>query len=135
MAVWLSRVSIKWILPPLLVAPLLALAIIMTILAYSTGRETADELANENMRQIHGRIEEHLSRLMDLPPAINELNKQRLVTGQLSLTDVEKDRQVIFETLRTFPAVSSIVLGSHAEYIYVTTLQAVPCVCRLSSGN
>jgi len=113
MAVWLSRVSIKWILPPLLVAPLLALAIIMTILAYSTGRETADELANENMRQIHGRIEEHLSRLMDLPPAINELNKQRLVAGQLSLTDVEKDRQVIFETLRTFPAVSSIVLGSH----------------------
>ncbi len=120
MSEWLSRVSIKWILPPLFVVPLLALAIILTVLAYSTGKTTADELANENMRQIHGRIEEHLSRLMDLPPALGEFCKQQLRSGQLQLSQPDACRLPVFEMLNTFPAVSSIVLGkSDGEAMWV----------------
>ena len=64
------------------------------------------------MRQIHERIESHLNQLMNLPPAINQLNLSRLRDGVLGLDDPARNRKPIFETLRTFPDVSSIVLGS-----------------------
>lgn len=107
-----ARLSIKWIMPPLLILPVLVVASVLTLLAYSTGKRSADDLANQNMRQIHSRIEEHLTRLLDLPPAMNELNKRMLDTGELSLEDVDQNRIPVFETLNIFQAVSSIVIGS-----------------------
>ena len=107
----LARTSIKWLMPPLLVLPVVVVATVLTVLAYTTGLRSADDLANQNMEQIHSRIEEHLTRLLDMPPAINELNKRMLATGQLSLEDVDRDRVPVFETLNIFTAVSSIVIG------------------------
>ena len=68
-----SRISIKWILPPLLVLPVVFVASVLTWLAYSTGRESADDLASQSMHQIHSRIEEHLGHLLDMPPATTNL--------------------------------------------------------------
>lgn len=107
-----SKISIKWIMPPLLVLPVVVVAGVLTILAYRTGKSSADDLADQNMQQIHGRIVEHLTRLMDMPPAMNELNKSMLAKGQLSFSDVDRNRIPVFETLNIFPAVSSIVVGS-----------------------
>jgi phosphoserine phosphatase RsbU/P len=107
-----SRLSIKWILPPLIVLPVIIVAAVLITLDYRTSRRSVNELADENMQQIHRTIEEHLSCLMDLPPAINGLDRRMLETGQLSLTDVDRNRQTVLRTLRTFPAVSSIVIGN-----------------------
>ncbi|OQY03366.1 MAG: hypothetical protein B6I25_08155 [Planctomycetales bacterium 4572_13] len=107
-----SRISIKWILPPLLVLPVVFVASVLTWLAYSTGRESADDLASQSMHQIHSRIEEHLSHLLDMPPAINELSKRMLATGELSLKEMDRNRVPVFEILNIFPAVSSVVIGA-----------------------
>jgi serine phosphatase RsbU (regulator of sigma subunit) len=107
-----SRISIKWIMPPLLVLPVVVVAFVLTLLAYTTGKRSADDLANQNMLQIHGRIEEHLTRLLDMPSAINELNKRMLDTGEMSLSDADRNRVPVFETLNIFQAVSSVVIGS-----------------------
>ncbi|MHC4562934.1 MAG: SpoIIE family protein phosphatase [Planctomycetota bacterium] len=109
-----SKVSVKWLLPPLLVLPVVIVAGVLTWLAYTTGKRSADDLANQNMQQIHSRIEEHLTRLMNMPPAINELHKRMLAKGQLSLTDVDGDRVPVFETLNIFQAVSSVVISKAA---------------------
>jgi serine phosphatase RsbU (regulator of sigma subunit) len=82
------------------------------MLGYETGQRTANDLADQNMRQIHKRIESHLNQLMDLPPAIDRLNGLRLAEGILALNDPARSRKLVYETLRTFPDVSSIVLGS-----------------------
>ncbi len=107
----LSRVSIRWILPLAVVLPVLLVAGALTLLAYRTMQATAHDLAGQNMRQIHSRIEAHLTKLLDLPPAINELNKLRLASGELSLGEPARNRESVFQTLRIFPDVSSIVLG------------------------
>src|SRR5688572_22133134 len=78
-----SRLSIRWILPAAVVAPVLAVAVVLTLLAYRTGQRTANDLAGQSIRQIHARIEGHLNRLMDLPPAINQLNRARLRDGRI----------------------------------------------------
>jgi len=109
-----SRISIKWILPPLLVLPVVLVATVLTWLAYSTGRQSANDLANQSMQQIHHRIEEHLTHLLDMPPAINELNKRMLTTGQLSLDQMDRNRVPVFEVLNIFPAVSSVVIGAES---------------------
>lgn len=108
----LSKVSIRWILPAAVVLPVLAVALVLTILAYRTGQRSANDLAEQSIRQIHGRIENHLNHLMELPPAINRLNLGRLRDGVLALDDPARSRKAVFETLETFPDVSSVVLGS-----------------------
>ena len=116
-ASFMPKVSIRWIMPALVMAPVLVVAIVLTLLAYETAQRTASDLAAQNMHQIHERIEAHLNQLMDLPPAINQLNLSRLREGSLSLEDPARNRKPIYETLRTFPDVSSIVLGSAAGQV------------------
>src|SRR5688572_14308808 len=112
-----SRLSIRWILPAAVVAPVLAVAVVLTLLAYRTGQRTANDLAGQSIRQIHARIEGHLNRLMDLPPAINQLNRARLRDGRMTLDDPAHNRKAVFETLETFPDVSSIVLGGARGHV------------------
>jgi sigma-B regulation protein RsbU (phosphoserine phosphatase) len=110
--IFMPKISIRWIMPAVVMAPVVVVAILLTFLAYETSRRTVSDLAGQNMRQINQRIEEHLNQLMDLPPAINQLNRSLLREGVLSLTDPGRNREPVFETQRTFPIVSSIVLGS-----------------------
>jgi hypothetical protein len=112
LASFMPQVSIRWIMPAVVVAPVLVVATVLTLLAYETAHRTVNDLAGQNMRQIHQRIEAHLNQLMDLPPAINRLNRSRLREGVLSLEDPARNHAPIYETLCTFPDVSSIVLGS-----------------------
>lgn len=109
---WFSKLSIRWILPAAVVLPVLVVSLWLTFLAYRTGQSSANDLAEQSIRQIHGRIENHLNHLMELPPAINQLNLGRLRDGVIALDDPARSRKTVFETLETFPDVSSIVLGS-----------------------
>lgn len=108
---FLSKLSIRWILPVAVVTPVIVVAGVLTYIAYQTGQRSANELAEQNIRQIHARIEGHLNRLMELPPAINRLNLTRLHSGILALDDPAGSRELVFQTLDIFPDVSSIVLG------------------------
>ncbi|MFC1765452.1 hypothetical protein ACFL6U_25695 [Planctomycetota bacterium] len=81
-----TRTSIKWILPLVLVAPVLAVALAKTWLAHTTGTRSVDDLANQNIQQIHARIEEHLQQLLSKPPAVNTLIKRRLTSGKYSIS-------------------------------------------------
>jgi sigma-B regulation protein RsbU (phosphoserine phosphatase) len=107
-----SKVSIRLILPLAVVAPALGVAMVLSLLAYRTEQQTTGELLSQNIRQIHETIENHLDHLMELPPAINQLNLSRLDRGVLHLDDPADSRKTLFETLKTFPFVSSIGLAS-----------------------
>lgn len=96
----------------MLVAPVLIVACALTFLAHTTGTRSANDLANQNMQQIHKRIEEQLTRLLEMPPALNVVLKRMLAMGELSLTDVDHNRAPVFEMLHIFQAVSSVVIGA-----------------------
>ena len=110
--IFMPKISIRWIMPAVITAPVLVVVAILTTLAYETSQRTVSDLAGQNMHQIHLSIETHLNQLLSFPPAIDELNKSRLNHGTLSLDDPARNRDVIYPTLQIFPAVSSIVLGS-----------------------
>ena len=97
--------------------PFLVVGIALTVLAYKTAQRAASDLADQNMHQIHARIEAHLNQLMDLPPAMDRLLRSRLRHGVLSLQDPASNREQIYEMLQTFPDVSSVVLGSAADRV------------------
>ncbi|MHC4108876.1 MAG: SpoIIE family protein phosphatase [Planctomycetota bacterium] len=105
-----SKLPIKVTMPVLLALPVVVVAAVLSLVAFVQGRSAADDLATQNMNQIHSRIEEHLSKLMDMPPAINTLNKRMLATGELSLVDVARNRIPVHDTLKVFPAVSSALI-------------------------
>jgi sigma-B regulation protein RsbU (phosphoserine phosphatase) len=110
----MPKVSIRWIMPTVVMAPVVVVAIVLTMIAYGSAQRTVGDLAGQNMRQIHGRIESHLTHLMDLPPAINRLNRSRLRDGVLSLASPQRNSKPVYETLETFPDVSSVVLAGAA---------------------
>jgi sigma-B regulation protein RsbU (phosphoserine phosphatase) len=116
-ATFMPKVSIRWIMPAVVMAPVVVVAIVLTWIAYETAQRTVSDLAGQNMRQIHGRIESHLSHLLDLPPAINQLNRSRLRDGVLSLGDPTLNSKPVYETLATFPDVSSVVLAGAAGQV------------------
>jgi sigma-B regulation protein RsbU (phosphoserine phosphatase) len=113
----LSKLSIRWILPAAVVLPVLAVALILVALCYATGQRTANALAAQGMAQIHRRIEDRLQHLMELPPAINQLNVARLNEGLIALDEPARSRKVVLETLEVFPDVSSVVLGSAKGHV------------------
>jgi sigma-B regulation protein RsbU (phosphoserine phosphatase) len=107
-----SKLSIRWILPVAVVAPAFAVALVLTFLAYRTEQRSAGELVSQNIRQIHGAIEHHLDDLVNLLPAINQLDLSRVRDGKIRLDKPEGSRSALFETIKTFPAVTSIGLAS-----------------------
>jgi sigma-B regulation protein RsbU (phosphoserine phosphatase) len=106
-----SRLPIKVTMPLLLTLPVVTVAVALSLVAFVQGRSTANHLANQSMGQIHSRIEDHLSRLLDMPPAIAALTKRMLASGELSLADMDRNRLPVAGTLTIFQAVSSVVIG------------------------
>ena len=106
----ISRLPIKITAPLVLTVPVLVVVAVLSLVAFMHSRSAVNDLANQNMDQIHSRIEEHLSQLMNMPPAINRLNKRMLATGELSLSDVARNRVPVHETLEVFPEVPSVVV-------------------------
>jgi sigma-B regulation protein RsbU (phosphoserine phosphatase) len=107
-----SKLSIRSILPVAVVAPAFGIAAVLTALAYRTEQNTAAALVSQNIEQIHSTIENHLDHLFNLLPAINQLNILRLRDDKIRLDKPDGSRRALFETIQTFPDVSSIGLGS-----------------------
>jgi len=107
----ISRLPVKVTIPVLLSLPVAVVVMVLSLVAFIQGRSAASNLADQNIQQIHRRIEGHLTRLLATPPAINQLNKRMLATGELSFSDVDRNRKPVFETLNIFQTVSSVVIG------------------------
>ena len=107
-----SRLSVRVLMPVTLAVPVVIVSAVLIWLGFHTGKQSANELAGQSTEQVHHRIEEHLTRLLDLAPAMNELEKHMLATGELSWQDMDRNRLPVFRLLNIFPEVPSIVLGS-----------------------
>lgn len=99
-------------MPLMLVLPVVIVAAMLIWLSFSTGKRDANLLAEQSTQQVHRKIVEHLTRLLDKPPAMNALQEHMLGTGEMSLTDMAANREPVFALLSIFPDIPSIVLGS-----------------------
>ena len=59
----ISKIPMKISVPLLLTAPVIAVVIILSVIAYVEGKSTANELMAQNLAQIHEHIEKRLKNL------------------------------------------------------------------------
>lgn len=107
----LKNIPIKFTAPLLVAAPVLVAVVLLSVIAFLQGRWTANNLASQNMKQIHGRIEERIEGLIEMPPRINRLNEQLIRDGKLNLDDLQSWQKTIAQQKIVFDDLTGIMWG------------------------
>lgn len=107
----IKKLPIKITAPVLVTAPVLIAVVVLSIVAFIQGRSTANNLASQNMQQIHGRIEERIEGLIATPPSVNRLNAQLIQDGKLDLKDLRSWGKTLYEQKQVFADLTGIMWG------------------------
>ncbi|WP_197439865.1 response regulator [Calycomorphotria hydatis] len=114
---FLKRLPVSISVPLVIAVPVLAaVACVLTVTNWQAERVT-QELARRNVDEIHSRIHLQLNRLLDLPRAIQRINKRLILSGQLDANDLRSWRGFLFEQALAFPELSCIEFGSESGEI------------------
>ncbi len=113
----------------LLTVPVLSVVIILSVIAWTEGKSTANDLMEQNLVRIHDRTEECLKELLNLPKRIQLINANLIGKSLLSLNNLRSWRQMLFDQLQAFNGLSSITWGSADTLICCA--QAINCFLNL----
>ncbi len=108
---FISKIPMKISLPLLFTAPVFAVVIFLSIIAFSEGKNAANDLMAQNLVQIHNHIEERLDDLLNLPNHIQRINASLIMEGWLDLKKLRAWQPTLLEQALTFKGLSSITWG------------------------
>jgi hypothetical protein len=108
---FISKIPMKISLPLLFTAPVFAVVIFLSIIAFSEGKNAANDFMAQNLVQIHDHIEERLDDLLDLPNHIQRINASLIIEGWLDLKKLRAWQPTLLEQALTFKGLSSITWG------------------------
>jgi len=108
----ISKIPMKISVPLLLTAPVIAVVIILSVIAYVEGQSTANELMAQNLALIHEHIEKRLKDFLNLPKQIQQLNANLIGEGLINLENLRSWRKVLLEQVQAFDGLSGITWGS-----------------------
>ena len=108
----LSRIPIRIIVPLILTLPVLIVAVVLSLVAFTQGRRTTDDLATQLLHEVHGRIQNRVGTLLRVPARVNQINFDAYRMGQLKLDDVEQLDEYFWRQLKTFEEISYIDVGT-----------------------
>ena len=108
----ISKIPMKISVPLLLTAPVIAVVIILSVIAYVEGKSTANELMAQNLAQIHEHIEKRLKNFLNLPKQIQQLNANLIGEGLINLKNLRSWRKILLEQVQAFDGLSAITWGS-----------------------
>ena len=108
----ISKIPMKISVPLLLTAPVIAVVIILSVIAYVEGKSTVNELMAQNLAQIHEHIEKRLKNFLNLPKQIQQLNANLIGEGLINLENLRSWRKVLLEQVQAFDGLSGITWGS-----------------------
>jgi len=94
--------------PLLLAAPVLGVVLILSIIAFTEAKSTANELMAQHLARIHDQIEKGLKDFLNLPKQIQRLNTNLIEEGLINLDNLRAWRPVLFEQAQVFDGLSSI---------------------------
>ncbi len=107
----LDRLPMRFSAPILLALPVIVVAAALSTISYWQGEAAADELAQQNLVQVHDQIDGHVRNLLSQPRRVVQLNTALLDRGQLSPTDAHTWRETLVEQARAFDMLSAISWG------------------------
>ena len=96
----------------LLTVPVFSVVTILSVIAWTDGKSTANDLMEQNLVRIHDRTVERLKELLNLPKRIQLINTNLIGKGLLSLNNLRSWRQMLFDQVQAFNGLSSITWGS-----------------------
>jgi sigma-B regulation protein RsbU (phosphoserine phosphatase) len=104
----LSRVSVRVLLPLLLVLPVAVSATALIWIGSSQSRSSVRALTYQEMRQIHGRIQERLDQVLRTPPRISAINAALVREGRLDPLRPRSWRRTLFAQTHALETLSGI---------------------------
>jgi len=108
---FISKIPMKISLPLLFTAPVICVVIFLSIIAFSEGKNAANDLMAQNLVQIHQHIDERLDGFLNLPKHIQRINASLIMEGWLDLTKLRAWQPTLLEQALTFKGLSSITWG------------------------
>jgi len=75
---------------------------VVGLLAFYNGQQAVNSLANELMRQVSSRVDQHLTTYLQTPEQINRLNLDAIDSGLLQIDDLERFGRWFWQQLQIF---------------------------------
>ena len=94
--------------PVLLTAPVLAIVILLSIIAFVEAKATVNDLMAQHLVQIHEHIEQSLKEYLNLPKQIQRLNTNLIAEGVIELNNLRAWGPILFEQIKIFDGLSRI---------------------------
>jgi len=108
---FISKIPMKISLPVLFTAPVLCVVVFLSFIAFTEGKNTANDLMAQNLAQIHDHIEDRLDDLLNLPNRIQRINASLILEGWLDLKKLRAWQPTLLEQAQAFKDLSSITWG------------------------
>jgi len=106
------RLPLKITAPLVMSVPVLVAVIVLAYLAISQARATANDLAAQNLEQIHERIRVRVDDLLTIPRRLGRVNRHMIRSGQLDPRRLRAWLPTLHEESIAFGMLSTICWGS-----------------------
>lgn len=107
----LSRLSIRFIAPILLVLPVLLAAGVLIAISTIQGRAAVERLVSHQLAQIHEQIGQYVDALVDTPRRVDQANIALIKSGRFDPATPRAWASVLVEQFRAFGVLSAITWG------------------------
>ncbi|QDS99161.1 SpoIIE family protein phosphatase [Adhaeretor mobilis] len=107
-----SKLPLRISAPIVLSLPVLIAVAVLSLIAFWQARSAANKMANDQIVEIHKRIDQQLGDLLSMPARINRINAQMLDEDRLDLGDLRSWRAFLYEQAMAFEMLSGILWGS-----------------------
>ena len=107
----LSRVPLSVSAPVVLAIPVLVVATVLSTISWVDGRASASRLAVQELSEVHDRIQDRMTALLDVPVRMSEVNAGLIEAGLWPVDDIRSWRRRMADEVRAFDVISAITWG------------------------
>lgn len=105
-------ISIRYALPLLFALLIVGTAVIVGVLAFSSGRDVVDNMAARLAQETTARIEQHVLAYLDTSHVVLEMNAAAARSGKVDFTNLEEVTAFFWQQVRQGQVVSFLSYGS-----------------------
>jgi PAS domain S-box-containing protein len=109
------RIPLRLILIGLFVLLTIGTVGVVEHLCFRNGQEAVENLANQLLQNVSGRVELYLKTYLQTPLLVNQLNANAVLQGQLDLQNPAQLEQHLWTQLNQFDTLSSIQVGNSQQ--------------------
>jgi len=107
----ISKIPIKISVPLLLTAPVLGVVVVLSLVFFSQGKTAVNDLIEQNLTQIHDRINKRIDEQLKMTVRITLINANLIERGKLDTSRMNELGMTFFEQLQALDMLSAVAWG------------------------